>query len=157
MTIYLHDESGFLPAGGALPAAVERVLATHGRADSDVTLALMRDEEVRALNFKFRGEDRVTDVLSFSAGEEQDGNYLGDVIIAYPYVRALSQEGDRPIEEWLLLLAVHGTLHLLGHTHEDKAAQEMMWHAQAEALSAYGIDESLIHAMLMTQRDLVSK
>lgn len=141
MTVFVHDEAGYLRTERALPAAIEGVLATHGRAMADVTLALRGDEEVRALNRQFRGEDRVTDVLSFPAGDGKESNYLGDIVIAYPYVRALAHEDERPLAEWLVLLAVHGTLHLLGYTHEDEAMQAEMWRAQAAALAAHGIIE----------------
>ena len=160
MTVYVHDEAGCLRAEEALPVAIEGVLAAHGRATADITLALRGEEEVRALNRQFRGEDRVTDVLSFSAGPAGDGEvneYLGDIVIAYPYVLALAQESEWPLAEWLLLLAVHGTLHLLGYTHEDEATRTEMWRAQAGALAAHGVVEEMIREALALTSDRVSQ
>ena len=162
MTIYLHDECGYLSSEGRLLAAIRQVLTCHACEESEVTLALMSDDEVRSLNRQFRGQDRVTDVLSFptcandGAKIEERDNYLGDIVIAYPYVQGVALQGDRSVEDWLLLLAVHGTLHLLGYTHDDEAAQEKMWQVQASVLADFGIDGVGIQEMILSSNHQVS-
>lgn len=157
MTIHLHDEAGYVSAKGTLSEAIQLVLQGHGQPDADICLAFLSDEEIRALNRQFRGEDRVTDVLSFpgeasgtlaeACGAEQ-GIYLGDIIIAYPHVQDLAQRDGRRVEDWLLLLVVHGTLHLLGYHHEEEDALEKMWQVQARTLSQMGICEEDIDRMI---------
>ena len=160
--IYLHDECGYLSSEGRLLAAIRQVLTCHAREESEVTLALMNDEEVRSLNRQFRGQDRVTDVLSFptstndGAKMEERDNYLGDIVIAYPYVQGVAFQGDQSVEDWLLLLAVHGTLHLLGFTHDDEAAQEKMWQVQASVLADFGISEVGVQEMILSSNHQVS-
>ena len=75
---------------------------------------------MRALNRRWRGVDRATDVLSFSAGRgaARRGAFLGDLVIDVPYAaRQARRRGHSPAREVQILLA-HGLLHLLGYDHE---------------------------------------
>lgn len=137
----------------AIRAAVAATLAAQAAADAAVTVVLTTDEEVRALNAHYRGVDAPTDVLSFAAREttpdapalalpaevaaELD-RYLGDLVIAYPYsARQAAQYGNSVTAE-LQLLAVHGTLHLLGYDHQDGATEAAMWAQQEQVLAQFG-------------------
>ncbi len=88
-------------------------------ARASLTVRLTDDEELRALNARFLGNDAATDVLAFPAGER---GHLGDIAISVE--RAIEQDdaGDGSAE--LRLLAVHGLLHCVGHDHagSDEAA-----------------------------------
>ncbi len=92
------------------------------RARGTVSIALVSDARVRALNRQYRREDNATDVLSFPANPESripnpDG-FLGDIVIARGVARR--QARDVGHAEWaeLRVLALHGLLHLLGYDHE---------------------------------------
>ena len=78
-----------------LVQVVEATLRHAGAADGEVTLVIANDELLHQLNLDYRGIDAPTDVLSFAAQEEAEGqavfvsapealNYLGDVIISFP-------------------------------------------------------------------------
>ncbi len=103
-----------------------------------VTLVLTDDTAVQQLNREYRAMDKPTDVLSFPAGEPMpgmDSPYLGDIIISVPFAeRQARTSGHPPIAE-LQLLAVHGTLHLLGYDHADKEEKAEMWGAQTAVLT----------------------
>ncbi|MCY4107191.1 MAG: rRNA maturation RNase YbeY [Chloroflexi bacterium] len=159
MTIHLHDETGYVAARRPLFEAIQLVLHEHDQPDADVCLVFLSDEEIRSLNRQFRGEDRVTDVLSFpnerggacaEAAGAESRPYLGDIIVAHAHVQDLAQQERQPVEDWLLLLVVHGTLHLLGYHHEEEDAQEEMWQVQARALSQLGICEESIERMIQS-------
>lgn len=126
-----------------LTAAIRWLLAREDAPpESGLSVVLTSDEAVRALNQEYRGIDRPTDVLSFSAeagGLPDDAGYLGDLVIAAPYLaRQAAAEGHAFADE-LLLAVIHGTLHLLGYDHDTPANQEIMWAIQAEALEAAGV------------------
>ncbi len=148
MMVYIHNENEaeyWLPEE-RLRASIAFLLAAHGREGSELSLAFCDDEQLCRLNRQFRGEAWVTDVLSFPAGDA--GPYLGDIVIAYPHARALAESSGQQPAEMLILLAVHGTLHLLGYEHEEEVARAEMWRAQAAALEAMGIDEDNLRAAL---------
>jgi probable rRNA maturation factor len=85
------------------------------RARGTLTVAVVSDARVRALNRRFRGKDRATDVLSFPAGEP---GVLGDVVIAAGVAARQAVKAGHPIQAEFRLLALHGLLHLLGYDHE---------------------------------------
>lgn len=120
-----------------LQAAIEATLVYEQASfPAGLTLLLTDDETLQQLNRDFLGYDQVTDVLSFPAGA---GPYLGDIAISVPQAVRQAQKNDHDPAAELALLAVHATLHLLGHDHlaaEDKA---IMWAAQAAILSQFNL------------------
>ena len=85
------------------------------RARGEVTVAVVPDARVRALNLRYRRKDVATDVLSFAAGES--GN-LGDVVIAAGVAARQARQAGHSLAVELKVLALHGLLHLLGYDHE---------------------------------------
>ena len=85
------------------------------RARGTVTVAIVSDARVRALNRQYRRKDKVTDVLSFPSGER---GYLGDVVIAAGVAARQAREAGHTLATELRVLALHGLLHLLGYDHE---------------------------------------
>ena len=81
-----------------------------------MTVALVSDARVHALNLQYRRKDRPTDVLSFPA--EEPGQ-LGDVVIALGVARRQAAAAGHPLGTELRILALHGLLHLLGYDHEQ--------------------------------------
>ena len=86
------------------------------RARGSVTIALVPDARVQALNREFRNKDTPTDVLSFPAGEP---GQLGDVVIAVGVARRQAKAAGHALGTELRVLALHGLLHLLGYDHEQ--------------------------------------
>jgi probable rRNA maturation factor len=110
--------------------AVGATLELEGVHDREVSVLLTDDREIRRLNRTYRGIDRPTDVLAFAFDEADgpggDGGPLGDVIISVERARAQARQRGVKLESELELLAVHGTLHLLGYDHrEPEEAQKM--------------------------------
>ena len=85
------------------------------RARGAMTVAIVADARVRALNRQYRRKDAPTDVLSFPAAEK---GYLGDVVIAEGVARRQAREAGHSLRTELRVLALHGLLHLLGYDHE---------------------------------------
>ena len=85
------------------------------RARGAVTVAIVPDARIRALNSRYRGKEVPTDVLSFPA--EEPGS-LGDIVIAAGMARRQAREAGHSLQAELRVLALHGLLHLLGYDHE---------------------------------------
>lgn len=124
--------------------AVRAVLARlcPGAAPAEVSIMLADDETVRALNRDYRGKDKPTNVLSFPAGPHLPGEgpgMLGDIAVALETVcREAERDGKTPADH-LRHLVVHGTLHLLGHDHEETGEAEEMEALETEILAALGV------------------
>lgn len=106
-----------------------------------LTIVLTDDAAVRQLNRDYRHVDAPTDVLSFPSGETMPGMdaYLGDIIISVPFANQQAIASGHPAIAELQLLAVHGTLHLLGHDHADADEKEVMWTAQTAVLTTLNL------------------
>jgi probable rRNA maturation factor len=130
-----------------LARVIAVALATEGRADAEVTLVITDDEAVAELNREYRDTDGPTDVLSFVAQESTPGfvsapeaaAYLGDIIIALPFTRRQAAGLGRSLADELRLLAVHGTLHLVGYDHAEPDEEAAMW-ARQDAILAQATD-----------------
>jgi probable rRNA maturation factor len=106
-------------------------------AESSLTILISDDDQLRQLNRQFLGIDETTDVLSFPAGyvdPDTHTTYLGDVIISYPRAAEQAAGAGNTAEDELRLLAVHGTLHLLGYDHADAEDEARMWQVQGDIL-----------------------
>jgi probable rRNA maturation factor len=112
-----------------------RAAARHdGRADYEVSLQLVGDAQIHALNRSYRRKDRPTDVLAFAQREGPAGaihpGLLGDIVISVDTARRQARHG---LYRELLHLASHGLCHLLGYDHRTDAEEAEM-NARAVAL-----------------------
>ena len=92
------------------------------RARGSVTVAILSDIRVRALNRKYRGKDETTDVLSFPAETARGGRpgpFLGDIAISRGIAQKQSKLLGHSLTVEVRVLALHGLLHLLGYDHES--------------------------------------
>ena len=108
------------------------------KAKGALTILLGGDAKLKELNGLFRGKNKPTNVLSFPADANPDG-YLGDVAIAFGVVRREADESGKRFADHLAHLAVHGTLHLLGHEHEKPKEAARMERLEREILAEFGI------------------
>lgn len=106
-----------------------------------LSLVFVDDHKIRKLNKLFRKIDSPTDVLAFPAGEKcKDLHiYLGDVFISFPHAVMQARQHRHAIQSEIVLLIIHGVLHLMGYDHFDKKSKERMWMVQEEALKKMGI------------------
>ena len=101
--------------------AVLATLAAEAAEAREVSVLLTDDAEIHGLNRDFRGFDKPTDVLAFALDEADGGAVdpsLGDVVISVERAAAQAESRRVTLASELELLAVHGTLHLLGYDHE---------------------------------------
>ena len=132
--------------------AVTETLRHQNLATAQLTVVITNDAQVQSLNAQFRQIDAPTDVLSFSNQEDTSSadpqlilppdllastaDYLGDIVIAYPYAARQAARQQNPLAAELRLLAIHGTLHLLGYDHATAAEEAAMWAIQDAVLLA---------------------
>lgn len=96
--------------------------------DTELSILITGDEEIRELNKSYRANDMPTDVLSFSMGGS--GTFptalalLGDVVISIHSAERQAQERGISVPEEVLRLLIHGILHLIGYDHELVSEEE---------------------------------
>lgn len=109
-------------------------------------MLLTSDERVQSLNREFRALDEPTDVLTFVADEDANG----DIAIAVPYAERQAALRGVTLEQELGYLAIHGALHLVGFDDETEPERAEMAAEMNRAAVAAGLppDEawtSLLH------------
>jgi probable rRNA maturation factor len=89
------------------------------RASGDLTIALVSDARIRALNRTYRRTNQATDVLSFPG----EGVRLGDIAIARGVAERQAKQAGHSVGTELRVLALHGLLHLIGYDHEQDSGE----------------------------------
>ena len=103
----------------------------------ELSITLLTDAEIQALNLRFLGRDRTTDVLSFSLGD--DDGLMGDVYVSPGEVQRNSVAHSVPHRQEALRVVIHGTLHALGLDHPDDQREESdMFRLQERLLRSLG-------------------
>lgn len=135
--IYIQTKIDLLPEINLqlLREAILSTLSVLEKSDLDITLRLTNDDEMRQLNRDFRNQDKATDVLSFNynfVDPETERQYLGDVVISIETALLQAPKYHLTLNQELVFLAIHGTLHLLGYDHHQPNQKETMWKLQEE-------------------------
>jgi probable rRNA maturation factor len=127
----------------AIERAVELTLETamgpaggpKAPASAEISVALMDDPSIAVLNERFLEREGPTDVLAFSLGDAVD--VVGDVYVGFEQASRQAAELGISLAEELVRLAIHGTLHVLGHDHpEDDGRDASAMFALQERLVA---------------------
>ena len=110
----------------------------------EVSVTIVDNEAIHAINSEHRGIDRPTDVLSFPMFDEDfdDGEdcVLGDIVISLEKASEQAESYNHSIEREIAFLTVHSVLHLLGYDHEEgKAEESEMFEKQEAVLCQMGL------------------
>ncbi len=123
--VLIYVESRYKVSRKRIKSAINFVLEEQNiQSPIEVSVAIIGDRKMRALNKKYRDKDKTTNILSFplTEGEQTklptDITRLGDIIISYPEVVRESAEQELLIDDRVEELIQHGMLHLLGLHHE---------------------------------------
>ena len=133
----------------ALRQAVAAALIETGTARDGVGyglgVLLASDGEVARLNADWRGRDTPTNVLSWPGEALGPGDpapaYLGDLAFAYATVEREADERGESVHDYLVVLAVHGIAHCLGHDHPDAREAARMERLEARILARLGLPD----------------
>jgi probable rRNA maturation factor len=97
----------------------QKVLEKEKQKDKNLSIALVGQGRIRELNKRYRGKNRVTDVLAFP--DKELG--LGEIVICLREVKKNAKRFSLTFEKELAQVLIHGILHLLGYDHEKTDAQ----------------------------------
>jgi len=114
-----------------LMRVADRVLAwERAPAGSHIDITLLSAAAMRRANRRATGRRGLTDVIAYAL-PQPDGRMLGDVYICPTAAAAAARHGVALNDE-LVRLAVHGTLHVLGYDHPEGPGRtrSRMWQLQ---------------------------
>lgn len=143
-----------------LAVAARCILADSEYPAAMVSIAVVDDPTIRALNVQYLQHDYPTDVLSFVL-EESPRRVEGELVVSADTATREAQEaGWSPLDE-LLLYVIHGTLHLVGYDDHEPADQVEMYRAEGHYLQKLGVglptDQSRWHASVVGETQTLEK
>lgn len=148
--IDISVEAGDWPDEASLTRLVLRAVdaaftETGATGRSELSVVFSDDAHIRTLNAEWRGKDRPTNVLSFPAFPFVQGGpmppMLGDIVLAAETVSREAALEDKPAQNHITHLVIHGLLHLLGYDHETDAEAEEMEAIERAALARLAIPD----------------
>lgn len=148
MSIEVNDESGWTPAlDVAELGACARYVLTEMRVHplAELAVLLVDEDAMSDLHVRWMEEPGPTDVLSFPMDELRPGDenhlsaegILGDVVICPSVAAAQARTAGHATAEEVLLLLIHGILHLLGFDHAEEEEEKEMFALQRRLLLTF--------------------
>ena len=116
-------------------------LAWQGDEPTEVTIRIVDESEMQALNLQYRGTDKPTNVLSFpfEAPAGIDISLAGDLVICAPIVAQEAREQYKDTLAHWAHMVIHGMLHLQSYDHIDDNEAEEMEGLEIRLLAQIGI------------------
>lgn len=153
ITIDVECDEAVVHASDALVAtvrkSVETILSIEGFGEEKscaVAILITGDERIKELNREFAGEDHITDVLAFQAepiidisqgiNDVETADFIGDIAISAQQTARQASDKGCSFERELSMLAIHGTLHLLGYDHAEPDDAKIMFGKTNQALAS---------------------
>ena len=126
--VFIKNQQEIMPVEAKkIKKAAERILASLRISGYELSVLLLDNKGIRAVNKKYLGRNRPTNVISFSLAEGEFGNInpqvLGDVVISAEKALEQAETRGTSLEEELTFLLIHGILHLVGYDHEKKGSE----------------------------------
>jgi rRNA maturation RNase YbeY len=125
LKVLIYVESRYKVNRKLIKSAIADVLRENSvQSPLEVSIAIVGDRKMTALNKKYRNKEGTANILSFplSEGEQtklpSDVIRLGDIVISYPMVIKEASEQEMMVDERVDELVRHGMMHLLGLHHE---------------------------------------
>lgn len=117
-------------------AWVKAVAASYGKKMGEIAYIFVDDEEILRVNREYLQHDYYTDIITFDYTEGD--TISGDLFISLDTVRTNAEQFDKPYEEELHRVIIHGILHLCGINDKGPGEREIMEAAEDKALAMLG-------------------
>jgi probable rRNA maturation factor len=132
MKIWIRNRQKHIPLNlRKIRRVAQRILTELGLLEAELSLLFVNDLQIQALNRRYLRRDKPTNVLAFPMRKGEFSalhpHLLGDLVISVEMAKRQSNRFGLDEMEMVILLMVHGVLHLIGYEHEGtkKGAREM--------------------------------
>jgi len=115
------------------------LIAKKLKLNGEVEVNVIGEKEIKDLNRRYRGINKVTDVLSFAWQEDKKikTKNFGQIYICYSKIKKQAKEFKVSPKEEFVRILTHGFLHLLGFDHKTKSEAKRMFGLQEKVVSDY--------------------
>jgi probable rRNA maturation factor len=143
-SVQIQDVSKHRPVPGARALRGWLTRAFGDELRGELSIRIVGEAESAALNERYRNRSGPTNVLSFAGTDVPDGageKLLGDLVICAPVLGREAQAQGKSLDAHWAHISVHGTLHLLGYDHVEKADAARMERREVDLLAMLGFDD----------------
>lgn len=130
LDLQIESQENAIPDENELQLWTNQALKAQD-SDYELTIRVVDEPEIQALNKQYRQKDSPTNVLSFPANIPEyialSPKLLGDIILCAPIIKKEAMSQNKAIRAHYAHMVIHGVLHLLGYDHikeEDAAIME---------------------------------
>ena len=135
MRVLITVRQASLPINRQLIRKVLRRVAAEEGWTGDLSLAIVDDPQMAALNARFAGKGEPTDVLAFPYGDGDGDGLAGEIVVSAETAERAAASFDETPEREVLRYCVHGLLHLCGYDDRTPAARRRMTARQERFLA----------------------
>lgn len=104
-----------------------KILSELGLPDAELSILFVSDHQIQKLNKYYLRRDKPTNVLAFPMQKGEfsclNPHILGDIVISVETARRQSNRFGLNPMEMIILLLIHGILHLVGYEHEESKTE----------------------------------
>jgi probable rRNA maturation factor len=141
MAVLIDNRQSLLPiVNQELEHQALAILDALGCPEGELSLVIVDDAEIAAINGRYLGRRGPTNVISFAMREGDFGGIhpelLGDVVISAETARREAEAAGMTADARITELLVHGVLHLFGYDHETPTADAAAMEAKSAELLA---------------------
>ena len=120
----------------SLNNAITYVLKRLKLSSKIIYITFISDYKMKKINNEYRQKNTSTDVLSFNY-ENSSNNILGEVLISMNYCKKNILKNKNSLSKEIIILSIHGILHLLGYDHDNLKNEKTMFELQEKLYSEY--------------------
>jgi probable rRNA maturation factor len=104
-----------------------------------VEINVVDSKTIKKINHEWRGQNKITDVLSFAWQEDKimHDDFLGQIFICYPRIKEQAKEFKVSIHEEFYRMLTHGLLHLVGYDHLIEVEEKKMFMLQEKIIQEF--------------------
>ena len=151
MSVEVLNETDYQIDGVEFQELADYVLsAMHVSPEAEMSLIFVEPDVIAALHERWLDLEGPTDVMSFPLDELRPGSVdspteagiLGDIVICPEVAQAQAANAGHSSTEEMLLLTVHGMLHLLGYDHAKTEEEKEIFALQRKLLLTFLAERS---------------
>ena len=140
ISIQNQSMHSFIPSDDQLKIWADKTMKERVQ-NAMLCLCIVDKDEITELNLRYRGKDGTTNILSFpfECPEHVKSDMIGDIVICAPVLATEAKAQSKTLLDHWAHMVVHGTLHLLGFTHDDDDNAQRMEATEIKILETFGI------------------
>ena len=120
----------------SLKNAITFVLRKLKLSSKTIYITFISDYKMKKINNEYRQKNTSTDVLSFNY-ENSSNNIMGEILISMNYCKKNILKNKNSLSKEVIILSIHGILHLLGYDHDNLKNEKTMFELQEKLYSEY--------------------